>query len=299
MSKISEKRILNPIKLDVKNDPHPMIQNAGLPQGMFLGAVISPRGGGKTHLVVELIKRMEEAGFRDPAYDFKKVPIRTILLSPTADANPVFNSLTTLNKKDILHNFTFKAWDEIWLDIQLQKQAAEQYLIEKEIHERKSNGEAVSLRDEAKIHHLHGEKPQPKGRYSIPPVTIVIADDLANSQAFKLGSTNSFSNSCIRNRHNRCCMILAVQHAKSIPRILRHNVSLLAIGKFADAEYGITDLYEFVSSFLKEDEFKALYEAATSQPHGFLCIDCDQKKVTRNFENELSYSESEGSHGPM
>jgi hypothetical protein len=290
MASISRTRILDPIKLEVKNDPHPMIQNAGLPQGMFLGAFIAPRGGGKTHLAVELIARMEKAGFRDPAHEFKKIPIRTILLSPTADANPVYKSLTTLDPKDILHNFTFKAWDDIWLDIQLQKQAAEQYVMEKNIHERRENGEMISPREEALIHHLHGEKPQPKGRYSLPPVTIVVADDLANSSAFKLGSTNTFSNSCIRNRHNRCCMILAVQHAKSIPRILRHNVSLLAIGKFADAEYGISDLYEFVSSFLTEEQFKAFYESATSNPRGFLCIDCDQKKVTQNFENELSYS---------
>jgi hypothetical protein len=296
---IKEKRILSPIKLDVKNDPHPMVQNPNLPQGMFLASVIAPRNGGKTHLTCELIKRIEEAGFRDPAYDFRKVPIRTILLSRTADANPCFKSLKTLDPSDILRNFSFKAWDEIWKDIQFQKEAAQRYMDEKDIHDRKKAGETISQREEAKIHYLHGEPPQPQGRYHIPLVTIVIADDLANSTAFKLGSSNTFTNSCIRNRHNRCCIILAVQHAKSIPRILRHNVSLLAIGKFADSDYGISDLYEFVSSFLTEDEFKALYEQATLQPRGFLCIDCDSKRMTRNFENELLYDHSESSHGPL
>jgi hypothetical protein len=298
---ITERRILNPIHLDVKNDPHPMIQNSMLPAGMFLAAMIGPRASGKTHLTCALIRRIEESGYRDPAHEFRKTPIRTILLSPTADSNPVFKSLKTLDPSDIVHNFTFKAWDQVWGDIKYQKEAAEQYLIEKDIYDRKQAGETISTREEAKIHYLHGACPVPQGRYHIPPVTIVIADDLANSVAFKLGSSNTFTNSAIRNRHFRCCMILCVQHAKSIPRILRHNVSLLAIGKFADSEYGITDLYEFVSSFLTEEQFTALYEKATSEPRGFLCVDCDSKRVTRNFENELIYTRhhTEGPHGSV
>jgi hypothetical protein len=289
---INEKRILDPIKLNVKNDPHPIIQNPNLPGSLFLAGIIAPRNGGKTHLACELVKRMEEAGYRDPMNEFRKVPIRTVLLSPTADANPVFKSLKTLNPSDILHNFSFKAWDHVWADIKFQKESAEKYLELKNIHDRQQAGETISQREEAKIHHLFGEPPQPEGRYHIPPITIVIADDLANSSAYKLGSSNTFCNSCIRNRHNRCCMLLLVQHAKSIPRILRHNVSLLAIGRFADSSYGISDLYEFVSSFLKEDEFKTLYEKAIEQPHGFLCIDTDSQRVTRNFENELLYGKS-------
>jgi hypothetical protein len=284
---ITERRILNPIHLDVKNDPHPMIQNSMLPAGMFLASMIGPRASGKTHLTCALVRRIEESGYRDPAHEFRKTPIRTILLSPTADSNPVFKSLKTL--------------DQVWGDIKFQKEAAEQYLIEKDIYDRKQAGETISTREEAKIHYLHGACPVPQGRYHIPPVTIVIADDLANSVAFKLGSSNTFTNSAIRNRHFRCCMILCVQHAKSIPRILRHNVSLLAIGKFADSEYGITDLYEFVSSFLTEEQFTALYEKATSEPRGFLCVDCDSKRVTRNFENELIYTRhhTEGPHGSV
>jgi hypothetical protein len=259
---VNEKQILSPIKLEVTNNPCPMVQNPFLPQGMFLGAIISPRGGGKTHLACELIRRFEEVGFRDPSYEFRKVPIRTILLSPTADANPCFKSLKSLKSSDVLHNFSFKSWDAIWADVQFQKQAAEKYMIEKEIFDKREAGEFISKREEALIHHLHGNEPQSQGNYHIPPVTFVVADDLANSPAFKLGSSNSFSNACIRNRHNRCCMILAVQHSKSIPRILRQNVSLLAIGKFADAEYALSDLYEFVSAFIREEEFKALYEKA-------------------------------------
>jgi hypothetical protein len=294
MSGITEKRLLKPMKLVTENDPHPIIQNSDLPQGMFLGAFIAPRGGGKTHLACELIKRMEEVGFRDPAHEHRKVPIRTILLSPTADANPVFKSLETLDRSDILHNFTFKAWEEIWKDVQFQKESAEKYLIEKGIHDRREAGETISSREEAMIHHLHGNAPQPEGRYRIPPVTIVVADDLANSPAFKIGSSNSFTNACIRNRHNRCCMMLCVQHAKSIPRILRHNISLLAVGKFSTTSYAIDDLYEFVSAFLTEEQFTKLYEAATSHPHGFCCICSDSKKVTRNFEHELTLSSSAG-----
>jgi hypothetical protein len=289
---VKEQRILSPIKLDVTNDPHPIIGNPVLPRGMWLGGFISPRGGGKTHLICQLVRRMEEAGYRDPVHGFKKVPIRTILLSPTSEANPVFKSLKSLDKSDILPNFSFKAFDEIWNNVKFEKEAAEKYLLEKDIHDRKIAGEVISKREEAIIHNLFGEEPQPSGRYTVPPVTVIIADDLANSPAYKLGNNNSFVNACIRNRHNRTCIAMAVQHAKSIPRVLRHNISLLAIGKFADTSYGLSDLYEFVSSFLEEDEFQALYEQASSEDHGFFCVDCDTKRVTRNFENQLSYSQS-------
>jgi hypothetical protein len=289
---VKEQRILSPIKLDVTNDPHPIIGNPVLPRGMWLSTIISPRNGGKTHLICQLVRRMEEAGYRDPVHGFKKVPIRTILLSPTSEANPVFKSLKSLDKSDILHNFSFKAFDQIWDNVKFEKEAAEKYLLLKDIYDRKAAGEMISTREESIIHNLFGEEPQPEGRYTVPPVSIIIADDLANSPAYKLGSTNSFVNACIRNRHNRTCIAMAVQHAKSIPRVLRQNISLLAIGKFADSSYGLSDLYEFCSSFLKEDEFQALYEQATSVDHGFLCLDVDSKRVTRNFENQLSYSQS-------
>jgi hypothetical protein len=127
---------------------------------------------------------------------------------------------------------------------------------------------------------------------------------LANSPAFKLGHTNSVVNAAIRNRHNRSIMMMAVQHAKSIPRVLRNNLSLLAVGKFQDAAYATDDLYEMVSAFLSKEQFRNLYEAATSKPHGFLCVDCDTKRTTRNFEQELtltssSLPDSEGLEGQL
>jgi hypothetical protein len=289
---VTERTVLRPVKLEVENEAHPIVQNPDLPKGMFLGAFIAPRGGGKTHLVCQLIKRMEEAGFRDPAYDFRKVPLRTILVSPTADANPVFKSLATLDPSDILHDFSFKKWDAVWEDVKFQKEAAESYMREKDIFDRKRSGQKLSMREEAMIRHLNGEHPQPQGKYHIPPVTAIVFDDLANSPAFKLGHSNTVVNAAIRNRHNRAIMFMAVQHAKSIPRVLRNNLSLLAVGKFQDSGYATDDLYEMVSAFLSKDQFKELYEAATSKPHGFLCVDVDTKRTTRNFEQELTLDNS-------
>jgi hypothetical protein len=292
---VTERTVMKPIKLDVENQPHPMVQNPDLPSGMFLGAFIAPRGEGKTHLACQLIKRMEEAGFRDPAYDFRKVPLRTILVSPTADANPVFKSLTTLDPGDILHDFSFKKWEAVWDDVKFQKSSAETYMKEKDIHDRKKAGQTLSMREEAIIRHLHGEHPEPQGKYHIPPVTAIVFDDLANSPAFKLGHNNSVVNAAIRNRHNRAIMIMAVQHAKSIPRVLRNNLSLLAVGKFQDSAYATEDLYEMVSAFLSKEQFVNLYDAATAKKHGFLCVDCDTKRTTRNFEQELTLNESASS----
>jgi hypothetical protein len=289
MSRVNERRVLPPIKLESQNDEHPIIQNRELPKGMFLGAFIGPRASGKTHLACQLIKRMEQAGFRDPAHDLRKVPIRTILVSPTIDANPIFKSLNTLKPEDNVHDFTFKKWEEVWSDVKMQKELAQKYMREREVHERKEAGHRLTEREESIIRHLHGEPPKPEGRYHIPPVTICVFDDLANSAAYKPGSNNSLTNAMIRNRHNRTCAIMAVQHVKSVPKVLRQNISLLAIGKFASSEYILDDLYELVSAFLTQEQFMRVYEQATSEPHGFLCCDIDTKRVTRNFEVELDW----------
>jgi hypothetical protein len=288
-SKVNERRVLPPVKLESTNDLHPIIQNRELPKGMFLGAFIGPRASGKTHLACQLIKRMEQAGFRDPEHDLRKVPIRTILVSPTIDANKVFKCLDTLKDEDNVHDFSFKKWEDVWGDVKRQKELAQKYMKEREVHERKEAGHRLTEREESIIQHLHGEPPKPEGRYHIPPVTICVFDDLANSAAYKPGSNNSLTNAAIRNRHNRCCMIMAVQHAKSVPKVLRQNISLLAIGKFASAEYILDDLYELVSAFLTQEQFMRVYEQATSEDHGFLCCDIDTKRITRNFEVELDW----------
>jgi hypothetical protein len=265
--RVTERKVLDPIKLDVENDPHPMLQNPDLPQGHWLAAVISPRGGGKTHLICELVRRMEQAGYRDPQYGFRKVPMRTVLISPTADSNVVFKSLKTLDKSDIVTDFTHKKFDVIWADIKEQKALAEAYVMEKDIVDRQRAGEPISTRELAIIHHLHGQNPQPRGRYSIPPVTCLILDDLAGSPAYKHGN-NSVIQAALGNRHARCNIVMATQHSKAIPKALRNNLGLLAIGKFADTGYALDDLYEMVSSFLTP---RSLRGSTVSHYCNYLC----------------------------
>jgi hypothetical protein len=46
----------------------------------------------------------------------------------------------------------------------------------------------------------------------------------------------------------------------NVPKTIRLNAYLLALFKFADSENVLEDVHPLFSAFVKEDQFKALYE---------------------------------------
>ena len=72
----------------------------------------------------------------------------------------------------------------------------------------------------------------------------------------------------------------------------RLNANLLALFKFADSETILEDVYPLFSAFIKEDEFKELYEYATDKPYDALVIDATRGKpiFKKNFDKILNIS---------
>jgi hypothetical protein len=100
-----------------------------------------------------------------------------------------------------------------------------------------------------------------------------IIDDMLGTNIFKNGRS-TFTNLCIRNRHfipgN---IIIAIQSMMNVPKTIRLNANLLALFKFADSETVLEDIYPLFSAFVKEEQFKELYQYATKEPFNALVID--------------------------
>ena len=93
----------NPPKFKPNLYPIPYKQHVQAPY--FILPSIGCRGSGKTFSIVKLLKIQEDSGFYDPITG-DKVQIRLILFSPTAQSNPIFNSLKQLNEDDIINDYT-------------------------------------------------------------------------------------------------------------------------------------------------------------------------------------------------
>ena len=62
--------------------------------------------------------------------------------------------------------------------------------------------------------------------------------------------------------------------------------------KFADSETVLEDVYPLFSAFVKEEQFKELYEYATKEPYNALVIDATRGKpiFKKNFDKILNIS---------
>jgi hypothetical protein len=78
----------------------------------------------------------------------------------------------------------------------------------------------------------------------------------------------------------------------SVPKTIRLNANLLALFKFADSDTVLEDVYPLFSAFIKEHEFKELYEYSTQEPFNALVIDATRGKpiFKKNFDKVLHIS---------
>ncbi len=132
----------------------------------------------------------------------------------------------------------------------------------------------------------------PKPKYPDGFLIHWIIDDMLGTNIFKNGRSK-LTNLCIRNRHiipgN---IIIAIQSIMNVPKTIRLNANLLALFKFADSETVLEDVYPLFSAFVKEEQFKELYEYATKEPFNALVIDATRGKpiFKKNFDKFLNIS---------
>lgn len=285
---------INNSKLD-----YPKSDNKNLFNLFFNFMAVASRGGGKTFSAVKIIKEYEKSQMISGQGQHK---IRTILISPTYDANKnLWANLKSLNENDIYESYSEATLQAIIDDIKQIIDEVDVYnkylyyydLVDKtpknQIQELlKSNPEISFLL--RKFNYETPIKVKKYFRYTTKPITFLLLDDIMGSSALNRKSENLLKYWLIKNRHIFTCFFLLVQSIKSVPKDMRLNCNLFYLGKFSNKKSILNDLYEEVSSVLTENEFENLYDKAINDnPHGALIIDLtgSKKRFYNNLEKEL------------
>jgi len=255
---------------------------------------IGARGSGKTYTICQMIKHYETHKILRDGVEYK---LRTHLISPTIQANEIYQSLNSLDmKKDAHENYTDKLIIDIIDDIKAKKAKYDDYLLYKKYYEK------VMKTPENKLDALYEKEPElfnllekydfknPKEIEHEPPaVNIVILDDLLGSDAFSKKTKSVLTNAMIKNRHIGVCFAVLVQSIRAVPKNIRLNCSVFQLATFKNKKMILEDIYEEISNVIDIDGFEELYDHATAKPYGSLIIDTTNgKRFLSNLDFELS-----------
>jgi len=282
---------LSNIELKFKQNKYAICPEA-TPKLYFLLLALGSRGSGKTYKICELIKMYENFGLYLKG---KKVDIRTILVSPTYHANPVYTSLKSLDKSDIYEHYSDDILDSILNDIKQEKLNTDEYKIKKKIWNKFLKVKHIDELDHHELIELEmmGYHPPKPPKYPNSVVNFCLFDDCVGSSMLKSCGPSKFTKFCIANRHVNCNVIIMAQGIKNIPRVIRSNTSVFVIFKFASAKVITDDLWTEISNTTSLEDFEKLFEFATRNDHDALVIDLTQPKpdrFKRNFDSILKIS---------
>jgi hypothetical protein len=255
---------------------------------------IGARQSGKTYSVVKIIKHYENNKIMKDGVEYK---VRTHLISPTIQANEIYQSLNSLDmKKDTHENYTDKLIVDIIDDIKQRKIKYDEYLVYKKYYEK------VMRTPDDKLDNLYEKEPElfnllEKYNFQNPKeidhepqeLNIIVLDDLLGSDAFSKKTKSVLTNAMIKNRHIGVVFMVLVQSIRAVPKNIRLNCSVFQLATFKNKKMILEDIYEEVSNVINIDDFEVLYDHATAKPYGSLIIDTTNgKRFLSNLDFELS-----------
>jgi hypothetical protein len=259
---------------------------------------VGARGSGKTYSTVKIIKEYENSKMISGQGEHK---IRTILISPTYDANKsLWGNLKSLDENDIYEEYSERILKEIIEDIKGiidEIDIYNKYLYYYDLIDKTPKNEIQALLKSnpeisfilKKYNYETPAKVKKYFRYTTKPITFLVFDDIMGSSALNRKSENLLKYWLIKNRHIFTSFFILVQSIKAVPKDIRLNCNLIYLGKFSNKRAILEDLYVEVSSVLKENEFESLYNKAIgSNEHGALIIDLtgNKKRFYNNLEKE-------------
>lgn len=271
-----------PVKTNKKTPP--MSINKDLPPCYFTSIFIGSKGSGKTYSVVKLLKNYEKYPIYDA--DGNKLTMRVIVFCPTinSSANPIYESLKNLDENDIILDYSDDKLLDKLHEIEEEKKFIEEYKEYVTVWKKYMKiDEDMSLltHDELLIlskFDFTDPENMKKPEYKHPRINFLIFDDLVgDAHAFKK-SHSALNNLCIKHRHLQCNLIFTTQYIKAIPPVIRRNLDIFIIFKFANVKSVTEQIYPEISGIIKEEEFELLFDYATENKHNALIIDQTSKQ---------------------
>jgi len=248
----------------------PQSSNPDLPPLFFSSLIIGSKNSGKTFAVSQLLKLFETNHIYD--VNNKKLEQRIILFSPTgkAETNIIFKNLKNLDEDDIYLEYTDEILDDLLLDIKRNVDEANEYEKYVKLLDKYENTNQSLTDDEYQLLYNNNFEPIEEKRHII---THIIFDDLIGSkEAFKKSRDSGLVKLLLKHRHLYTNIYITTQYINAIQPIIKNNIDVFCIFKYANLKEIVTKIYPIVSSIVTEDEFKELYLHSTAEKHNFLTI---------------------------
>ena len=279
---------LPPPQFQISKRKEPQSSNPDLPGMFFSCLIVGAKNSGKTYATSSLLKLFE----KNPIYDIhgNELEQRIILFSPTAknETNIIFKNLEHLDEEDIYLDYSDETLDEILVEIKAHVDAVneyEQYL--KILEKYEKTAEEITDEEYWILYKNNFEAIEPV----LHKITHFIFDDLiGDKNTFKKSRDGGLVKFLLKHRHLYCNIFITTQYINAIQPIIKNNIDIFCIFKYANLKDVITKFYPVVSGIMREEQFYELYEHAIQEKHNFLCIITGKKglMIRRNWNINLS-----------
>lgn len=276
------KELPNPeFKLTKKKEPQS--KNPNLPSLFFSCLICGAKNSGKTYAMTSLLKLFEN----NPIYDIngEELEQRIILFSPTArnESNIVFKNLKYLKDEDIYEEYNDEILEDILSEIKGHIEEVSRYEKYLKILEKfKKTKEKLSIEEYWKLYN-NKLMPIEKKKHI---VTHFLFDDLiGNKQAFKKSRDSGLVNFLLKHRHLYTNIFITTQYINAIAPVIKNNIDIFCLFKYANIKDVITKFYPLVSGVLLETDFELLYKHSSQERFGFLSINTKGGLVIRKNWN--------------
>jgi hypothetical protein len=276
-----------------KPNLYPEPNKKHIPKCYYIMIANGNRGQGKTIKCTQMIKMMEKWGYHNPVTK-DKVEIKSYLFSPTAQSNPCWNALDSLDEDNIINDYTEDKLNEIIEDIKAERQKVKDYQKYVEAYKRYQKMSNLQLKKCTDwdflgllmaydyVDYRELDKPD---EYVY---NIILDDCLASKEAFSQKKSNSLTRLVLNSRHIGVNIIICCQNIKAITKSIRNNTDIWVLFKTKNQKVLIEDIYTEFSSLVTIDEFLTLFEKATSgSDHDALVIDAKEPMKEDRFKKNF------------
>lgn len=255
-------------KIIKKNEPQS--KNPNMPSLFFSCLIVGAKNSGKSYAMTSLLKMFET----NPIYDSNGniLEQRIILFSPTAknESNIVFKNLKYLNEDDIYLDYTDELLEDILTEIKMHVDEVNKYENYLKVLNKYNKTKEDLTEDEYWLLYNNNFMPIQKKNHII---THICFDDLiGNKQTFNKARDSGLVKFLLKHRHLYTNIFITTQYINSIQPVIKNNIDIFCLFKYANIKDVINKFYPVVSGVLLEEQFEELYKHSTQERFDFLTI---------------------------
>ena len=291
------KNITNKLRKHTKYEP-PQPKNKDLPPTFNILLSCSPKGGGKTYNVVQLLTNYENSGFI--SQEGNDVRMRTIWVSGgTANSkqNSILDTLTSLDKEDRIdmEDDVDEQMRILYEDLKQERDDIEAYNIYRRVYDKYMKSRTLTnltLEELTllKFKDFIDPNKDPECPRDLdgnilyhPRMVFLVLDDMIGSDGYGNNRKNFLNRLAIKSRHESdelvgLNLIFIAQSFKAIPAVIRKQTDIFVLLKSASRSYIIDAIAEETGSHFHRDEIGEYYDEIMKIPYGSLILSIHKKE---------------------